>query len=105
MLTRCSLDEEENKLHYYRGKHCIEKLCKKLKERVMRLINYKEKTMIQLTNEENKSYKEQEACRSICLTKIFVRMKMMKIIKIEKRLKINDITQENLEVLLIAFAI
>ena len=43
MLTRCSLDEEENKLHYYRGKHCIEKLCKKLKERVMRLINYKKK--------------------------------------------------------------
>ena len=35
----------------------------------------------------------------------FCRMKMMKIIKREKRLKINDITQKNLEVLLIAFAI
>ena len=35
----------------------------------------------------------------------FLWMKMMKIIKIEKRLKITVITQENLEELLIAFAI
>ena len=61
MLLRCSFDEEENKLDYCRGKDCIEKLCKKLKERVMKIINYEEK-MITLTNEENKSYEEQEAC-------------------------------------------
>ena len=36
---------------------------------------------------------------------IFVRMKMIKIIKIKKRLKITVITQENLEELLIAFGI
>ena len=35
----------------------------------------------------------------------FVRMKMMKIIKIKKRLKITVITSENLEELLIACAI
>ena len=34
----------------------------------------------------------------------FVRMKMMKIIKIEKRLKITAITLENLKELLIVFA-
>ena len=43
----------------------IEKLCKKLKERAMKIINYEEKEMIPLTYEENKSYKEQEACH-IC---------------------------------------
>ena len=28
MFTSCSFDEKENKLNYYRGKDCIEKLCK-----------------------------------------------------------------------------
>ena len=65
MFTRCSFNEKENKLNYYRGKDCIEKLCKKLKERAMKIINYEEKEMIPLTYEENKSYKEQEACH-IC---------------------------------------
>ena len=65
MFTRCSFDEKENKLNYYRGKDCIEKLCKKLKERAMKIVNYEEKEMIPLTYEENKSYKEQEACH-IC---------------------------------------
>ena len=42
MLTRCSFDKEENKLGYCGGKDCIEKLCKKLKERKMKIINYEE---------------------------------------------------------------
>ena len=29
MFTRSSFNEKENKLNYYRGKDCIEKLCKK----------------------------------------------------------------------------
>ena len=65
MFTRCSFDKKENKLNYYRGKDCIEKLCKKLKERAMKIINYEEKEMIPLTKEEKKSYKKQEACH-IC---------------------------------------
>ena len=40
MFTRCSFNKKENKLNYYRGKDCIEKLCKKLKERAMKIINY-----------------------------------------------------------------
>ena len=31
MFTRCLFDKKESKLNYYRGKDCIEKLCKKLK--------------------------------------------------------------------------
>ena len=65
MFTRCSFDKKENKLNYYRGKDCIKKLCKKLKECAMKIINYEEKEMIPLTKEENTSYKKQEACH-IC---------------------------------------
>ena len=61
MFTSCSFDEKENKLNYYRGKDCIEKLCKKLKERAMKIIDYEEKEMIPLTHEENKFHREQEA--------------------------------------------
>ena len=62
MFIKSSFDEKENKLDYYRGKDCIEKLCKKLKKRAMKIINYEKKEMIPLTKEENKSYKEQETC-------------------------------------------
>ena len=60
MFTRCSFNEKENKLNYYKGKDCIEKLCKKLKKRAMKINNYEKKDMIPLTKEENKSYEEQE---------------------------------------------
>ena len=43
MLIRCSFDEEGNKLNYYRRKDCVEKLCKKLKKRTMKIINCEEK--------------------------------------------------------------
>ena len=62
MFTRCSFDKKENKLDYYRGNDCIEKLYKKLKECKNKIINYEEKEMIPLTKEEKKSYKKQEEC-------------------------------------------
>ena len=68
MFTKCSFDEKENKLDYYRGKDCIEKLCKKLKENALKIMNYEEKEMIPLTDEENKSHEEQEVCH-ICIEK------------------------------------
>ena len=43
MLTRCSFDEEKNKLDYCRGKDCIDELCKELKEHAMEIINYEKK--------------------------------------------------------------
>ena len=65
MLTRFSFDEEENKINYYRGKDCIDELCKTLKQRAIKIINYEEKKIMPLTKEENKSDKEREACH-IC---------------------------------------
>ena len=56
--------QQKNK-HYYREWDCIKKLCKKLKDRAMEIINYEEKEMIQLTDEENKSYEKQKVCH-IC---------------------------------------
>ena len=56
MFTRCSFDKKENKLNYYKGKDYYRgKLCKKLKERAMKIINYEEKEMKPLTKEENNS--------------------------------------------------
>ena len=40
MFTRCSFDKKENKLNYYKGKYCIEELCKKFKESAMEIINH-----------------------------------------------------------------
>ena len=68
MFTRFSFDKKENKLNYYRGKVCIEKLCKDLKENAMEIIDYEEKEMIQLIHEENNFYNEQEVCH-ICKEK------------------------------------
>ena len=41
MFKKCSFNKEENKLHHYRGKDCIEMLCKKLKENAMEIIGFK----------------------------------------------------------------
>ena len=71
MFKKCSFYEKENKLNYFSGKNCIEKLFKKLKKRAMKIINYEKKKMIPLTKEENASYKEQEAYH-ICEEKFYM---------------------------------
>ena len=43
IFTKCSFNAAENKLDFYRGRDCIEKLSKKLKEDAMKIINYEEK--------------------------------------------------------------
>ena len=65
MFTRCSFDKKENKLNCYRGNDCIEKLCKKLKECAVKIINFEEKEMIPLTKKDKKSSKKPDACH-IC---------------------------------------
>ena len=95
MFTSCSFDEKENQFNYYRGKYCIEKLCKKLKTCTMKIINYEKKEMIQLTKQEKMPYKNNK--HAIYVKKGFNMIKVMKIIKIKERLKITVITQENLE--------
>ena len=62
MFIRCSFDKKENKLNYYRGKDCIEKLCKKLKESANEIISREKKEMIPLIHEKNNFYNEHEIC-------------------------------------------
>ena len=52
IFTHCSFDKSKNKLNYYRGKDCMKKFSKDLREHVSKIINYEKKTMIPLTTEE-----------------------------------------------------
>ena len=82
----------------------MERLSKDLREHAMKINNYKEKEMIQLTNEETKSYEEQKVCY-IC-KKEFVIDKMIKTcLNYTIKSEILFITLGNLEELLIVFVI
>ena len=43
LLTHCLFDLEKNKLDCDRGKDCMERFCKNLKEHATRIINYEKK--------------------------------------------------------------
>ena len=62
LFIHCLIDAKKNKLDCYRGKNCVERFCKDLKEHAAKIINYIKKEMIPLTDEENKSYKKQKIC-------------------------------------------
>ena len=64
----CSFDDTKNRRYFYRGKDCIEKFCKDLKELGTEIINFEEKEMIPLTNKEIKLYEKQKVCH-ICKEK------------------------------------
>ena len=69
--------------------------CLDLRENVTKIINYEKKEMILLTDEENKSYKNQKCCY-IC-KKILT--------KDNEKVKDHFIILENTELLLTAFVI
>ena len=48
LLTHYLLDATKNKLDCYRGKECIERFCKDLKERATKITNYAKKEMMPL---------------------------------------------------------
>ena len=62
IFTSCSFNESKNKLNYYRGKDCMKKFCKDLKEHATRIINYEKKNIIALTKEEKINYNDQQIC-------------------------------------------
>ena len=43
LFTHCSFNKTNNKLDCYRGKDCMEKFCKDLKEHASKIINYEKK--------------------------------------------------------------
>ena len=52
LVTCCSFDKWETRHKYYRGKDCIERFCRDLRDQTMKIINYKKKKEIIVTNEE-----------------------------------------------------
>ena len=56
IFTHCSFDQTKNKLNYYRGKDCMKKFCKDLREHTTKIINFEKKKMIPLTTEEKIHY-------------------------------------------------
>ena len=99
-----SFDSKQNKRSFYRGKDYIKRFCSDLKELATKIINYEEKEMIPLTDNENKSYEEQEKCH-ICQKEFCYDKNDKKSLKNTKKLEITVIIQEKLEELIIAFAI
>ena len=63
LFTHCSFDLTKNKLDCYRGKTCMERFSKDVKQHTTKIIIYEKKNaMIPLIDEENKSYKQQKIC-------------------------------------------
>ena len=60
--TSCSFDNSNNKLSYYRGEDCMKRLCKDLKDHATKIIDFKKKTMIPLTKEEDDNYNKENIC-------------------------------------------
>ena len=60
--STCSFYDARNRRYFYRGKDCIKKFCKDLKELETEMIDFKKKEMIPLTNKEIKSYEKQKVC-------------------------------------------
>ena len=62
LFTHCSFDKTKTKLDYYRGKDCMKKFCKNLREHATKIINYGKKNMISLTIKEEIDYNKQKIC-------------------------------------------
>ena len=62
IFTHCSFDKSKNKLNYYRGKDCMKKFSKELREHASKIIDYEKKKMIPLTVEEKIYYNKQKIC-------------------------------------------
>ena len=62
IYANCSFDKSNNKLSYYRGEDCRKRFCKDLKDHATKIIDFKKKTMIPLTKEEEDSYNKENTC-------------------------------------------
>ena len=62
IYTNCSFDKSNNKLSYHRGEDCMKRFCKDLKDHATKIIDFKKKTMIPLTKEEEDNYNKENTC-------------------------------------------
>ena len=62
MPTILGFKHIRNKHTLYRGKDCMKKFCESLKEHATRIIRFKKKKILPLTNKELKSHKDPNMC-------------------------------------------
>ena len=103
LVKCCSFDSTKNVSSYYRGKDCMKIFCKDLRDQAMKIINYEKKKII-LTNEEKSLMRIRGF--AIYVRKNFVQIKIIrKNLNHTVKSEIIVIIQENIEELLIVFAI
>ena len=79
---------KETTTNYYRGKDCLSKLCKELREKAMDLFNTDKLPMITLAHEQQKKHSESDKCY-IC-KRTFITNKNNKYYKNLKKVKDHD---------------
>ena len=62
IFTHCSFDQTKYKLDHCRGKDCMKKFSKDLRDHATKIINYEKKKMISLATEEKIYHNEQGIC-------------------------------------------
>ena len=73
-----SFDKSNNKLSYYRGEDCMKRFCKDLKNYATKIIDFKKKTMIPLTKEEEDNYNKENICKKRLFVKKILIIMMVK---------------------------
>ena len=94
---------DKNIHSFYRGKDCIQKFCKELLDYSTKVVNIPKKPIIPLISDEQANVKYLNF--AIYETKNLIMIKKINDIIITKTLKIMIITQENIEVQPIVYAI
>ena len=101
MSTISSFKSIENDYHACRGKDCMKKFCKSLREDTMKINNFEKKKMKSLTNEQQES-NQKTKIYSICKENVENKyLKHKNIVKLE----IIVIIQRNIQVLCIAYVV
>ena len=101
MPSLSSFRSIENRHDVYRGKDPMKKFCESLRERAMKIINFKKKKMTLITKEQQESYQNAKICY-ICKEKLESKyLKKQNIVKLE----VIVIIQGKKEVLCIAYVI
>ena len=103
IIKKSQLTDIKGKKTYYRGEDCMAKDYKKLKEWVMKIVNYEMKEMLPLTTGQKEYHEKQKKC--FTCDKRFCYDKQNKNYKNFKKVCDIVIIQANIEVLLIVYVI
>ena len=87
LITCCSFNKSKNGQSYYREKDCMERFSKDLRNQAMKIMNYENKEIIPLTNDEEKSYGKQKVCY-ICKKKFYTDKNNEKEFKLKQKVRL-----------------